>query len=96
MRGSPLESRPRLPCRYGTTPDRRIRVELVEADLEIGFSLVDLMESCPSQTARLLNDAEEIYQDVLARVSRLDNSDRCSFGPLVAELRRAIDRTPPH
>ena len=85
-----------MPCRYGTTPDHRIRVELVEADLEIGFSLVDLVESCPSQTARLLSDAEEIYQDLLARLSRLENSEQSTFEPLVAELRRSIDHTPPH
>ncbi|MDR3700773.1 MAG: hypothetical protein P4L56_14105 [Candidatus Sulfopaludibacter sp.] len=85
-----------MPCRYGTSPDHRVRVELVEADLEIGFSLVDLVESCPSQTARLVSDAEEIYQDVLARLQRLEDSERQSFEPIVAELRRAIDLTPPH
>ena len=85
-----------MPCRYGTTPDRRVRVELVEAGLESGFSLLDLVECCPSQTARLLNDAEAVYQDVLTRLARLENSDRCSFEPLVAELRRAIDCAPPH
>jgi hypothetical protein len=85
-----------LPCRYGTSPDHRVRVELVEADLEIGFSLIDLVESCPSEAARLVSDAEEIYQDVLARLQRLENSERQNFEPLVAELRRAINRTPPH
>ncbi len=85
-----------MPCRYGTSPDHRVRVELVEADLEIGFSLIDLVEACPSEAARLVSDAEEIYQDVLARLQRLENSERRNFAQLVAELRRAIDRTPPH
>jgi hypothetical protein len=85
-----------LPCRYGTSPDHRVRVELVEADLEMGFSLVDLVASLPSQAARLVADAEAIYQDVQARLQRLENSERQNFEPLVAELRRAIDLTPPH
>ncbi len=85
-----------MPCRYGATPDHRIRVELVEADLEIGFSLVDLVESCPAQTARLVSDAEDIYQDVLTRMERLAAPERRNFEPLVAELRRAIDLAPPH
>ena len=85
-----------MPCRYGTSPDHRVRVELVEADLEIGFSLVDLLESCPEQTARLVSDAEEIYQDVLTRLQRFEAAERQPFEPLVKELRRAIDLAPPH
>jgi hypothetical protein len=85
-----------LPCRYGTTPDHRVRVELVEADLEIGFCLIDLVESCASQTARLVSDAEDVYQNVLARIQRLEATERHSFEPLAAELRRAIDLTPTH
>jgi hypothetical protein len=79
-----------LPCRYGSTPDHRIRVELVEADIEIGFRLVDLVEGCPAEAARLVADAEAIYRDVLARLQQI-SSERASFEPLVAELRRAID-----
>lgn len=73
-----------------------MRVELVEAGLESGFSLLDLVESCPSQSARLLSDAEAIYQDLLARLSGMANSEQRCFEPLVAEFRRAIDCTPPH
>jgi hypothetical protein len=63
----------------------------VEADIEIGFCLVDLVESCPADAARLVANAEEVYQDVLARLTRLQPSERGSFEPLVTELRRAID-----
>ena len=48
-----------MPCRYGTAPDHRVSVELVEADIEIGFCLVDLVESCPADATRLVANAEE-------------------------------------
>jgi len=66
-------------------------VELVEADIEIGFSLVDLVESRPADAARLVANAEEVYQDAQSRITRLEPSERRSLEPLVAELRRAID-----
>jgi hypothetical protein len=83
-----------MPCHYGTTAEERIPVEFVEADLEIGFSLVDLMDSRPSDALRILADAEAVYRDVLVRVGRLQFAgapERNSFRPLVEELRRAID-----
>jgi hypothetical protein len=85
------ESRPRLPCRYGSTPERRIVVEMVEADIEIGFRLVDVLESWPAEKSRLAAAIEDVYADVLARLDRLQTSERESFGPLVTELRRAIN-----
>ena len=80
-----------MPCRYGTAPDHRVSVELVEADIEIGFCLVDLVESCPADAARLVANAEEVYEDALSRITRLEPAERSSFEPLVTELRRAID-----
>jgi hypothetical protein len=80
-----------MPCRYGTAPDHRVSVELVEAAVEIGFCLVDLVESCPADAARLVANAEQVYEDVLTRLTRLDPFERSSFAPLVTELRRAID-----
>jgi hypothetical protein len=83
-----------MPCRYRSTADRRIPVEFVEADFEIGFSLIDLAESRQSDAARLLADAEDVYLDILARIKHLESaeSSQCSnFQPLVGELRRAID-----
>jgi hypothetical protein len=64
---------------------------LVEADLDIGFCLVDLAESYPADLARLLANAEGVYAEVLARLNRLQPAERGSFQPLVAELRRALD-----
>jgi len=80
-----------MPCRYGTAPDHRVSVELVEADIEIGFCLVDLVESCPSDASRLVANAEEVYEDVVTRLTRLEPSEQSNFEPLVTELRRAID-----
>jgi hypothetical protein len=80
-----------MPCRYGTAPDHRVSVELVEADIEIGFCLVDLAESCPADATRLVANAEEVYEDLLARLTRLEPLERSNFQPLVTELRRAID-----
>jgi len=80
-----------LPCRYGATPDHRIQVELVEADIEIGFRLVDSVQSRPADVVRLLSDAEGVYRDALTRIERLEPPERASFQPLIAELRRAID-----
>ncbi len=84
-----------MPCRYGSTPDHRVRVELVEADFEIGFCLVDMMESFPAETARLLADAEEVYAGILGRLTSLQPAQRENFEPLIGELRRAIDLAAP-
>ena len=64
---------------------------MVEADIEIGFRLIEMVESCPEEQGRLVADAERAYADVLARAARLQPAVRSNFEPLVAELRRAID-----
>jgi hypothetical protein len=68
---------------------------LVEADLEIGFRLVDMLESWPAETPRLLAAIEDVYADVLARVNRLQPAEGENFGPLLRELRRAINLARP-
>ena len=80
-----------MPCRYGSTPDHRVRVEMVEADLEIGFSLIDLVETFPGDRSRLVADAEQVYAGIVARLNRFEPAQRENFEPLVRELRRAID-----
>jgi len=80
-----------MPCRYGSTPDHRVRVEMVEADLEIGFSLIDLVETFPGDRSRLVADAEQVYAGIFARLNRFEPAQRENFEPLVRELRRAID-----
>ena len=68
-----------------------MRVELVEADIEIGFRLVDMLECWPAETSRLVAALEDVYAEVLARVNRLQASEQDNFEPLVTELRRAIN-----
>jgi len=80
-----------MPCRYGCTPEHRVLVEMVEADIEIGFQLVDMLEAFPGSTSRLAAAIEDVYAAVLARVARLPPSERENFQPLIAELHRAID-----
>lgn len=72
-------------------PDQRVRVELVEADIEAGFCLVDSVEMYPAQVTRLVADAEEVFADAVARLNSLQPSEREKFRPLMSELRRAID-----
>jgi len=79
-----------MPCRYGSTPEHRVLVELVEADIEIGFQLIDMLESWPAETARLAAAILGVYAGVLARVNGLQPSEQENFEPLVTELRRAI------
>ena len=66
-------------------------VELVEADIEIGFQLVDMLEAWPEERCRLAAAVEDVYAGVLARVERLQASERRNFEPLIREFRRAID-----
>ena len=66
-------------------------VELVEADIEIGFQLVDMLEVWPAESARLMSDVEDVYADVQRRVLGLPPEERKNFEPLIGELRRAID-----
>uniref|UniRef100_Q01UE4 Uncharacterized protein n=1 Tax=Solibacter usitatus (strain Ellin6076) TaxID=234267 RepID=Q01UE4_SOLUE len=80
-----------MPCRYGCTPEHRVRIELVEADLEICFTLVDLAGYSPGESVRLLADAGRVYDEILARLKRLEPDEVSKFQPLVTELRRAID-----
>jgi hypothetical protein len=83
-----------MSCRYGATPEHRIMIELVEADFEIGFSLLDLAQEIPAQAPRLIADAESVYQDILARLKSLPSESE-NFVPLVTELRREIDQAAP-
>ncbi len=74
----------------------RIQTELAEADVEIGFNLVDLAEeesrvgdvSAASQT---LAAAEGVLKDLSQRLFQLGTSKSTPFQPLVAELRKTIE-----
>jgi len=71
-------------------------IQFVEADVEIGFNLVDMAERELSQgdaplACRVLQDAEEVFRDIECRLGRAGARERESFRPLVGELRRQID-----
>lgn len=73
----------------------RVEVEFVEADVEIGFNLVDLaaqefQSGHSSVAARILRDADDVLQNIERRLARLDNGVRECFLPLVEELRREV------
>ena len=71
----------------------RLEVGFVEADVEIGFNLIDLAGSHagnPTTVARILGDAAGVLNDIDLRLSRLSAAQRASFAPLVAELRREL------
>src|SRR5689334_8171177 len=81
--------------RWGRSADR-IAVELVEADIEIGFNLVDLVETesgwgDPRRATRALQDAEEVFDDIERRLNRMGASESQVFAGLTGELRREIE-----
>jgi hypothetical protein len=76
-------------------------VELVEADCEIGFGLVDVAEAKaqsgdPENATRALDDADRVILDIEERLNRLPERNRTPFGPLLGELRRQIRRARGH
>ena len=79
-----------------TALSARIQRDLIEADVEQGFGLVDLAEAaCLSGdiagSARILDEAGQIVADIEDRISRLNLTDSCPFLPLLTELRREIE-----
>src|SRR5262245_16936189 len=82
------------PC--GGRSSDRIAVDLVEADFEIGFNLVDIVEAeagwgDPLRAARVLQDAEDVFVDIEQRLIRLGTDGSQAFAGLTDELRREID-----
>jgi len=73
----------------------KIAVELIEADVEAGFALVDEARACsasgqPQFSSRVRQDAEEIIADIERRLQRLDDSESQPFHSLITELRNEI------
>jgi hypothetical protein len=73
----------------------RIRIELIEADVDIAFGLVDdaLEEFRGGNAAfahRALSEAERVLVDIDTRLHNLEPESAAPFGPLVDELRKAI------
>jgi hypothetical protein len=85
----------------GSHVRNRIEVAFVEADVEIGFNLVDMAETergrgNPFLAARVLEDAEDVFHDIQRRLDRLGVVERGHFEALVGELRREIDQAKAH
>jgi hypothetical protein len=72
-----------------------MRVQFAEADIEIGFSLVDMAEGEAirgnyARASWILKDADRVFLDIQQTLRRWTVSDRAPFGPLLKELDRAI------
>lgn len=73
----------------------RIRVELIEADVDIAFGLVDdaldEFRGGNVEFARAaLENAQKVLTDIDGRLAQLEVDQRVPFGPLVEELRKSI------
>ena len=73
----------------------QVMVQLIEADVESGFGLVDEARAYRVQgngefSSRALQEAEAVVADIEQRLARLGDSEAESFLPLVAELREQI------
>jgi hypothetical protein len=73
----------------------RVRVELIEADVDMAFGLVDdaleeFRDGNVDFARSALGDAEKALSDIAERLGQIDAERRAPFGPLVDELRKAI------
>jgi hypothetical protein len=73
----------------------RISRELIEADFEIAFSLVDMAheeteEGDLASAGHALHDADDVFLDIERRLRLIKSPVQQSFDPLIGELRRAI------
>ena len=73
----------------------RIKIELIEADVEQGFGLVDLAQAAnltgdAVASARILQEADHVVADIVARLLKLGAEESQPFSPLLGELRREI------
>jgi hypothetical protein len=74
---------------------QRVAREIIEADFEIAFSLIDLAPVNPSDLgweAHALSDAEDVVHDIERRIELEEPNDRRPFGPLLGELKRQLAR----
>ena len=95
-----LETQMSHPMR-GNVADK-MAVQLLEADVEAGFALVDDAWACRASgqlqfASRVRQDAVEIIADVERRLQRLGDSESRPFHCLITELRNeiaALEREP--
>ena len=85
----------------GSRSSDRLYVDFLEADFEIGFNLVDLVESAVQGgdapgAGRVLQDAEAVFRDIEERLVRLGDDPSRPFEALLGELRREMDLAKVH
>jgi len=73
----------------------RIPIELIEADFEIAFNLIDMchagyVRGDRASASRALHDAEDVFQDIEQRLAIIGSVKSHPFDPLVGELKREI------
>ena len=73
--------------------DERIRRELIEADFEIAFNLIDLSYAelgvgDSASALRALQDAEDVFHDIERRLTLIGDVKSRPFSSLVGELKR--------
>jgi len=73
----------------------QVMVQLIEADVESGFGLVDEARAYRLQgngefSSRALQEAEAVVADIEQRLGKLAEPEAAPFLPLVAELRSQI------
>jgi hypothetical protein len=74
----------------------RIRAELIEADVESAFELLDsaraaTMRGDAALASRTIDSVDAVLADIDARIARLEGIESAPFGPLIGELRRELD-----
>lgn len=73
----------------------KVLIQLLEADVDIGFGLVDEAKAFRASgqsefSVRALQDAEAVLRDIERRLQRLGESESGPFHPLLTELRNEI------
>ncbi len=85
-----------MPQSHRRNASQQVLIQLLEADVEMGFALVDValkefLRGNESHSLRALQEAEGVIQDIEQRLSHLRSEESDPFRPLVQELRREID-----
>ena len=85
-----------MPQSHRRKASQQVLIQLLEADVEMGFALVDValkefLRGNESHSLRALQEAEGVIQDIEQRLARLRSDESDPFRPLVEELRREID-----
>ena len=78
------------------TAAKRIKIEMVEADVESAFSLIDAAHEAhrrgdEESATQVLVSAERVFDDIEERLSHFEKNEREPFRELVAEVRRELD-----